>query len=77
MEEMEAKDIIRIDDSVIPDRKCLRIYGRPVRYQRLLDIIVCDSAAAIEATEFVIGQECMSTSQSFGFGDSLLEVEML
>jgi hypothetical protein len=55
MEEMETKDIIRIDDSVAPDHKGLRIFVRPVRYQRLLDIIVCDSAAAIESTEFVIG----------------------
>jgi hypothetical protein len=39
--------------------------------------MVCNSAGAIESTKFVIGQVRVSTSQAFGFSDSLLEMQML
>ena len=77
MEEMEVKHLVQTDDSVVSDHKWLRIFVRPIKDQRVLDITVCDAASAIESTEFVIGQVGTSTGQSFGFGDSLLEMQML
>jgi hypothetical protein len=77
MEEMEAKHIVRIDGSVASDHERLRVFVRPVRYQRFFYIMVCDSTGAIEPTEFIIGQVRVSTSKPFGFGDSLLEMQML
>ena len=77
MEEMEATHLVRIDGSVTSDYKRLGAFVRPVRYQRVFDIMVCDSTGAIESTEFVIGQVRASTSQPFGFDDGLFKMKML
>jgi hypothetical protein len=77
MEEMEAKHIVRIDDSVVFDHKCLGVFVRPVIYQRLFHVMVCDSAIPIQTTELIVGQVSSPAKESLGFGYGLIEREVL